>query len=150
MKRTPERERFLADVLTTAVEHQGYGFFHVLRYRWDCPPVETYALIEESPDYVSGDEAAIWRIDIETTSKGLGVIRGARYAAANSADPHAPGANGEVAVLFAADGKRLYFGGQPYRDLMLADRTNGAEGDFDVIAALAVVECALFGQVVYA
>jgi len=31
----------------------------------------------------------------------------------------------------------------------LADRTNGDDGDFDVIDALAVLECALFGEVVY-
>lgn len=42
------------------------------------------------------------------------------------------------------------FGGEPRTALMLADRTNGEDGDYDVIGALAVLECALFGRVMYA
>lgn len=36
------------------------------------------------------------------------------------------------------------------RDLIKADRTNGDDGDYDVIGALAVLEYALFGEIRYA
>jgi hypothetical protein len=35
------------------------------------------------------------------------------------------------------------------RSLLVHDRTNGEDGDADVIGALAVLECALFGEIVY-
>ncbi len=47
IRRSAEREQFLLDLLTTAVEHNGYGFFDVDEYVWDRPPSEVFADISE-------------------------------------------------------------------------------------------------------
>jgi hypothetical protein len=136
IERTPEREKFLLDVLTTAVEHAGYGFFDVEEYVWDVAPREAYADIVMREDYEPEEGNNNWHLTIDTIATGLGIIRRAK-----------PNADG---VLTTTDGKILWFGGNERRALLAADASNGDEGDLDVIGALAVVECALFGCVVYA
>lgn len=133
-RHSPLRRRFLHDLLITAVENYGYGFFTTEDYVWDVPPCEAYAVILD-PD----DPAKSWRIDIDTMARGLAIIRAARQVTVD----------GET-FRVNAQGQRLYFGGRARTDLLKAERTNGAEGDYDVIGALAVLECALFGRVVYA
>lgn len=142
-KRSAEREQFLADLLTGAIEHAGYGF--PAAKVWHCPdgaPGQWYAEITDR--YLEpGDEGygETQRVDLDTMAKGLGVIRDAvlKEVRHDGPVPHN-----------AKTGERLYFGGEARRDLLLADRTNGDDGDYDVIGALAVLECALFGRVVYA
>ncbi len=124
-RRTPERAQFLADMLTTAIEHGGYGFTANVDYVWDvADPHDVYAVVydrHEAEDDPSARDKT-WRIDIDTMAKGLGIVRKMDDAT------HA----------------------QWVRDLKLADRTNGDDGDYDVIGALLVLECALFGRGVYA
>lgn len=136
--RTPEREQFLLNLFTTAIENGGMGFFAVSAYRWmNRPPAEAYAVIEA--EHPQTGEDTEWRIDIDTMAKGLGVIRNAVLK---------PTEDGEVRHN-RDTGERLGFGGGQRRELLLADRTNGDDGEYDVIGALAVLECALFGTVVY-
>lgn len=135
--RTAERAQFLADVLATAVEHNGYGFFDVTEWHWadEIDPSEWFATIVDSED-----DSPTWRLDIETMAEGLGVIRRA-----------IPATDDDGTYLVNAETfERLEYGGRSRDQLLLADRTNGDDGDVDVISALAVLECALFGRVVYA
>jgi hypothetical protein len=133
-QRSGERERFLRDLFVTAIENYGHGFFYTDDYVWDVPPREAYAVIVDKDD-----PAKTWRIGIDTMARGLAVIRAARQVSRD----------GET-FRVDAHGDRLYFGGRVRVDLLKAERTNGADGDYDVIGALAVLECALFGRVVYA
>lgn len=129
--RTAKRTEFLSDLLTTAIECDGYGFFSVREYA-HATPATTHAVIceNETDDF--------YEITLDTMARGLGVIRSAIM---HGTDDY---------LVNAATGERLYFGGDARSELLLADRTNGEDGDYDVVGALAVLECALFGHVVYA
>jgi len=131
--RTPKREQFLLDVFVTAIENYGYGFFVTEQYVWDVPAAQAYAVIADKQD-----ESRRWRVDIDTMATGLRVIRTAKQIT-----------QGGETYRVNADGQRLYFGGPAREAVVAADRSNGDEGDIDVIGALAVLECALFGRVVY-
>lgn len=142
--RTDARNQFLADMLCTAVEHQGYGAFSVSAYRWDGIPVrDTYAVIRFSDCEATecDGKCRSHRITLDTIAKGIAVIRNAQWVSRAG--------QSEGYFSNAVTGQRLYFGGEARRELLLASRTNGDDGDYDVIGALAVVECALFGRVVY-
>lgn len=128
-KRSPEREKFLSDLLVTAIEHMSYGFPATLEYKPepDGEPGASYAVIydryEEDEPWDADDSwkpKESWRVDIDTMAKGLGVVR------------------------------RIEKPANWVRDLLLADRTNGDDGDYDVVGALLVLECAIFGKPMYA
>lgn len=126
--RTPERAEFLANVLATAIEHNGYGFPGIVEWKFDHKnPSETFAVIydryeAEYPD-ATGEQ---WRVTVDTIAKGFGVIR----------------------QNFEKNGSAHY--AVWVRDLMLANRTNGDDGDYDVVGALYVLESAIFGEGRYA
>ncbi|MDH6462084.1 hypothetical protein M2302_002259 [Micromonospora sp. A200] len=132
--RSAERIEFLDGLLVTAIENYGYGWFLVHEYEGEG--ADAYAVIE--PEDEPGTKH---RVDIDTMAKGLGVIRRAVMRETER--------DGEV-LHNAETGERLYMGRALRKDILDADRTNGDEGDIDVVGALAVLECALFGQVVYA
>lgn len=137
-ERTEERKRFLADLLCTAIEHAGYGFPMAREWEYaDEAPGEAYALIRDRYD---PDDKTWHRVDIDTMAKGLGVIRSAFIATCDRGTHHHNKDTFEC----------LHFGGDERTELLLSDRTNGDDGDYDVVGALAVLECALFGRVVYA
>ncbi len=129
MTRTEERITFLTDLFTDAIDHGGYGWFIVDQYSGEnmCATIR---------DTVT---STVHHVSIDTIATGLRVIRDSTLAVV---DGHT--------VRVNAQGERLYFGGDARRELMLADRTNGEDGDYDVVGALAVLECGLFGSVVYA
>ncbi|MFC4089330.1 hypothetical protein [Micromonospora sp. GCM10011541] len=133
--RSAERKQFLTDVLITAVEHCGYGFF--TSKEWEPDADEPYAVIQ----WHDGEEWLEQRIDLDTISKGLGVIRRAVMRETER--------DGEV-LHNSKTGERMYLHPEQRKNIMLADRTNYDEGDLDVVDALAVLECALFGRVEYA
>lgn len=123
ISRTPERAEFLSDVLTTALEHAGYGFPGILEYPDVDNPADVYAVIydryEEQPD--GTDEwrpSQTWRVDVDTIARGLGVL------------------------------KAKYRAGGNLRELFAADRNNDA-ADIDVVGALAILEAAVFGDITY-
>jgi hypothetical protein len=125
--RTPERESFLADVLVTAIEHCGYGFTSTVEFTYDDDkPGDAFAIVfdrYERADNPSDD--TVWRIDIDTIAHGFGVVR-ERYYRHENTEP-----------------------GSPIAELIKANRTNGDDGDVDVLGALLVLECALFGKQIY-
>lgn len=133
--RSAARTEFLSDLFTTAMAHGGYGQFTVSDY------TDTSATVTFHED---GPEGGTHRVNLDTMARGLRVIRDAVL--------RDPGGymTGALVPHNAETGQRLYFGGDARRALLLADRTNGDKGDYDVIGALAVLECALFGRVVYA
>jgi hypothetical protein len=130
VKRSPERIEFLTDLLTTAIENGGYGWFTVETWRWeDVEPGDAFAEITAEDGTFNG------RIDLDTMARGLGVIKAAVQ-------------DGGL-LRNAATSERLYLSPEVRASIMLADHTNGDDGDLDVVDALAVLECALFGSVVY-
>lgn len=118
--RSAQRKQFLTDLLITAIEHAGYGFPEALVYEPDAD--QPHAVIidrYESEGLRIGELEQYW-VTLDTMAHGLEVLR---KSTDNPADW--------------------------VKELMLASRTNGDDGDYDVIGALAVLECALFGEVVY-
>ncbi len=143
-RRTRARADFLADLLSTAVEHGGYGFSETVSYvtpegdPWAWRAVVRDRYLDPGDD----DYGRTWTVDLDTMARGLRVIRNAFYATTE---------DGRVTALHNRETfERLFFDGDARRELLLADRTNGDGGDYDVVGALAVLECALFGSVVYA
>lgn len=135
-KRSQARGQFLAGLLTTAVENGGTGWFFVHEYRWQgLAPEAVHAVISDMED----DDPETMTVTIDVMATGLAVIRNAIVATSDE------GTYMHNAETF----ERLGFGGSPRDELLLSDRTNGDDGDYDVIGALAVLECGLFGTVVY-
>lgn len=141
MIRTAERMEFLTDLFITAIEHCGYGQFSIREMSRDGEPAsEIYAVIVFHEE---GEDGGTHRVTLDTMAHGLTVIRNAVMRELTG-----PYESGKVPHN-RETGERLFFGGTARRELMLCDRTNGDDGDYDVIGALAVLECALFGKVVY-
>jgi len=66
--RSEEREEFLADVMTTAVEG-GIGYWSRVRgYKWDCPPAEATVEVQ------SIDDRKWAVVTIGTIAKGIGKV----------------------------------------------------------------------------
>ncbi len=128
--RSKEREEFLSDLLITAIEHGGYGFSQAVEYEPepDGNPAGSYAVIYDRYDLDDSaeNEATLprHRVDIDLIAKGLGIVR-------------------KLA-------KRPEGISDWVKELLLADRTNGDEGDYDVVGALLVLECAIYGKPTYA
>lgn len=126
MKRTEKREEFLSDILTTAIEGGINDWAAVTEYRWDGLAFRDYFAVivdaenDEDPDFPET------RITIDTIAKGIGVIKGFDY-------------------------KPNYFGdrGAYWNQFLLADRTNGDDGDYDAIVADWIVQAGIFGEIVY-
>jgi hypothetical protein len=121
-KRSPERTEYLAYLLSTAIEHCGYGFPGVIDYH--CPDdnyAEWHAVIYDRYEDAEKEEPSqTWRVDLDTMAKGLGIVRADKEAKADWVN-----------------------------DLKLSDRTNGDDGDYDVVGALLVLESAIFGKGTY-
>lgn len=81
---------------------------------------DPHAVIVDRYDEDDDDALPPTRVDLDTMAKGLGILR------------------------------KIEKPSQWVRDLLLADRTNGDDGDYDVIGALAVLESAVFGEIRYA
>lgn len=128
--RTAERTEFLTDIVVTAIENGGYGFFTVEEY----DPENGTATIADKYDEVHPQ----FSISIETIARGLGEIRGAKMHDAK-----------DESYLVNHQGRRLFMPQGMRKSIMEADRENDA-GNLDVVDALAILECGLFGQVVYA
>lgn len=140
MKRTDERNEFLTDILTGAIENYGYGWFEVDEYKWESVPLgDAYAVITQNEE----EDEPQHRVDLDVIARGLGVIRDAQM----RVDDEYPN-DGEV-LHNRTSGKRLYMAPGRRRNIMLADRTNGDDGDLDVVDYLNIVECGLFGAVLY-
>lgn len=132
-------KQFTDDMVTTAVENGGVGWFRVDEYRWqNLAPGEAFAVVHDQED----DEPVPHRIDRACVLAGLAVI-------ATCVLREIPG--GEEVPHNATTGERLYMHRTMVERIMraMADPEDGA-GDMDALDALAIVECGLFGRVVYA
>lgn len=127
MVRSPEREEFLADILTTALEG-GIGYWsEATEYRWEgLAHKDYYAVIVDAEADGEDEDFPESRIDIDVIAKGIATIKGFDY------QPN-------------------YFGdgGAYWREFLLADRTNGEDGDYDAIVADWIVQAGLFGEIIY-
>lgn len=138
MERTAERVEFLSDVLVTAIENFGYGWFTVHEY-----DIDTWtATIEDSETEIKYD------VDLDTIARGIGVIKAAKPAQFAVSGYSIDRQDMIDTALANAEGERLYLGDDERRTIMEASRDNDA-GNIDVILALAILECAIFGQVTY-
>lgn len=121
-KRSPEREQWLADVLTTAVEGGVNYWASVSEYKWqDRAPADVYAVIHDQEDDEPG---AGHRVTIDTIAHGLSTLRRARATEA-------------------------WLQSESWRRVLDSDRTNGDEGDFDAGDADCIVQAGIFGEVIY-
>lgn len=137
--RSVERAEFLGNVLVTALEHQGYGFPEIVEYHVDNDdPEGTYAVITDRK--ARPRTGTRTRIDLDTIARGIGVIERARLRDVDGED--------EKVLHNAATGQRLYLSTDA-RALILAESRANDGGEIDVVLALAILECALFGQVEY-
>lgn len=134
-KRSKARAEMLAGILVTAIEHNGYGQFieHSSEIKDDNPD-GAWAVLEDP------NEEKTFKVGIGTIARGLSIIRRAFYATFD---------NGTYLVN-PDTWERLYYGGENRDDLVTFDRSNGDDGDCDVIGALAALECGLYDRVVYA
>ncbi len=159
--RSPERIEFLASIVVGAVEHAGYGFIEALEFEWEDEP-NTYALIRDrymreggytEAEYLASER----RIDLDTAAAGLGVIRRAVLKRTQVRRGHVFLEKGMTSIppTFgmelhnAKTGQRLYMSEAHRKHILEADR-NPDEGDLDVVDYLAIIECAIYGAVVYA
>lgn len=135
-KRSPEREQFLADILTTAVEGGINYWAQVSEYKHEhsgVPVAETFAVVHEvDPDEgIEEDEDGYavrgLRVTIDTIAHGIQVLT-----------------TGENA------GKSFTVSGADYwKQFLLSNRTNGEDGDYDADIADNILQAGLFGEVVY-
>ena len=134
--KSPQRIEFLTDVLITAVEHCGYGWFAVKEYT--CDGEDPYALIEELYE----ERPTKYRLDMNVVARGISVIRQAVLKTPTNRPD-------EGLVLHnARTGQRLFMSESLRSTILESSRENDA-GEIDVVGALAVVECGLFGYVQY-
>lgn len=128
MKRTEKREEFLSDILTTAIEG-GVGYWSYTEdYRWDLEKYsadEIGATLSDCNDEDDPDFPPT-RVTLDTIAKGIGVIK-----------------QMENAPNYFGDG------GSYWKQFLLADRTNGEDGDYDSIVADWIVQAGLFGEIIY-
>lgn len=131
--RTKERSVFWADVLTTAMEHSGYGnWFRRDEYvpYWDedtspagdgftADPVQAYAIITVDDEEVGEEHGKTFRVDADFLAHGFSVLT-------------APGKCSDS-----------------YRARLMEAYNDHEAGELDVFDALNIVECAVFGEVVY-
>lgn len=133
VKRAEDRVEFLLDVLTTAIENFGYGWFEVDDYPDTDRNVDAYAIVrpKDEPDKT-------YRVDLDIVARGFGVVQRAREKDVDKV---------RCLVNDKTEG-RLFMGRDQRGRLLKANRENDAN-DLDVWDALAVVECGLFGVVTY-
>lgn len=131
-----ERTRFLLDLMITAIENYGYGWFAVESYE----PDEGKATIVEQGDDGDGPRH---KVNLDTLRKGLKVIREAKLGPETDHNKQLVYCNRET-------GKNIYMSEGQRANILLCDRTNNDEGDYDVVDALAVLECGIFGAVTFA
>lgn len=137
MARSAARTAFLSDVLICAIEHNGYGFPGLVSsdLDFDREPMMTQALIVDR--YEEEGQAPV-RIDLDTIAAGIGVIR-------NAVDQDI---KDEMILHNAKTLQRLHLSHGARKDILECSRENDAS-EIDVVYALAILECGLFGAVTY-
>lgn len=144
-----ERQIFLADVMITAIEHAGYGFPGLVRWDLDMdrePSVSTATIVDRYAEDEKEDDASPTYITVtlDTIAAGIGVIQRAEI---REIVDHAFSDPDRV-LHNAKSGQRLYLSRDSRKEILEASKANDA-GEIDVVLALAILECALFGAVTY-
>lgn len=121
MTRSPDREQFLADIITTAVEG-GIGYWsQVSAYKWTDGPKLTRAVVHPLNEADDGYVAEGLELTIDHVASG-------------------------IARIMFADGVNV--GATMRQAIRMADRANDA-GDLDADACDLIVQAALLGSIVY-
>jgi hypothetical protein len=121
-KRSEKREQFLKDVLVTGVETYGYTpWFQFGDYDPDNGTVTVWHDEKEDGKYSDGP----YYVTLDKIASALSKYRK------------------QVAAL--PDGGRNTYAYQ----LVVADRTNGDDGDYDVTTADAIMQIAVLGEDIY-
>ncbi|QLF84652.1 hypothetical protein SEA_GAIL_89 [Mycobacterium phage Gail] len=144
--RTEDRKQFLFDVFVTALEG-GIGYWSVAEEYHVWSDVESatedidgfYAVIEIQDDDTDPDEEPeTHRVNASTIARGIGLFE--KYALGKI-----DGQGTEVAEhAIEPVGESHY-----WRQFLLANRTNGADGDYDADVADIIVQFGVFGRVIY-
>jgi hypothetical protein len=136
--RTDERKVFLSDVLITFVENYGaLSWFGTDVYTVNDDGFATRAVIVDDDDQRH-------EVNLDTIAHGIGIIRNAVM----RVDAKYP-QDGEV-LHNAETGERLHLSRDERDQILCADRDYDEAVNLDSVDASAIVECALFGKVVYA
>jgi hypothetical protein len=127
-QRSDERNQFLTDVLTTAVEGGINYWAAVSGYQWDVPLGQAHVDVWETEE-TDDDYGTHWpdtyfphRVTVDTIAKGIGILVAERKG-------HSPASY--------------------WHQFVLANRTNGEEGDYDAGIADDILQAGIFGKVVY-
>lgn len=129
--RTHEREQWLADVLATAVEGGVNGWAQITDYQYaDDAPGQARATfwfepIDDKPVEVDKDGDTSIVVTIDVVARGMRVLREQR-----AADPS-------------------WAGSTSWKYVLESNRTNGEDGDYDADDASCIVQCGMFGDVVF-
>lgn len=150
-RRSPARTKLLAEILWEAICHQGYGFPEAKEVHFpDGKESEWYAVIRDRYEDWKSDDDGWQRVDLDTIAKGLSLIRRAHMdvVAVKRAlhDDHEIEVGGLVNPITK---EPLHVGENQRKNILLADRSNGEDGDLDVLDCLAVLEVAMFGAVTF-
>jgi hypothetical protein len=136
--RTDERTEFLSDVLSTFTESgSALSWFTVDVYELDSDDRPSRVVITD-------DEGQRHEVNLDTIARGIGIIRNAVM----RVDAKYP-QDGEV-LHNAETGERLHLSRDERDQILCADRDYDEAVNLDSVDASAIVECALFGKVVYA
>lgn len=125
--RSIERTDFIKDLMKTALYHADYGWFEVRRNNG------TEAVI------VNRETHEEHLVTLDLMSKGLRIIRSSV----------AIDKGRKKVRIDPKTGEEVHFDGPARAALIEADRSNGVRGSYEVTSALAVLECGLFGKVMY-
>lgn len=114
-----DRKQFLFDTVVTAAEHGISYWAIVCDYRWNNNPEKLYAMVRIQ----DAESEKYHSITLETVAKGLRRI--------------------------CVTGEPIQLRDDIYENILLANRTNGAQGDIDAECADVIVQVGLFGDVIY-
>lgn len=146
--RSPARLEFLFNLFVTAIEDGGYGvstWGRVFGYR--CKSATDFGCIVVEDD--AWDEA-VEKVKAARPADATGKLPFADIKAVlvEGGQWHTVNADTMARGLRVLDEKKGLHE-STLKPLMLCSRTNGEDGDYDVIGADAVLQAALLGEVVY-
>src|SRR5262245_20783138 len=135
--RSEKRKQFLIDVMVTAVESSPYTpWFAFREYDPERGCVAVYHDKNDDGKYSDGPH----KIDLDGIAHGLKLFR---EAWANPPTYHSPVTNKDE-LMYSPRNRDSY-----RYQMLLADDTNGDDGDFDVTTADAVMQFAVLGEEIY-
>lgn len=140
-KRSPERQQFLASVLTTAIEGGISYWATVESYTWFDPDLAG-GHATPGPGGTANARAVIFETEDDLLAENTDNEPAARHTV--TVDTIATGM-ARFRTIYTNLPRHHYI-----RQALLADRTNGEDGDYDADIADIVLQLGVFGEVVYA